>query len=323
MKKFVIFFFFLFTFLSFSSVKKLENINSWGYILQNCDIDKISKSGFSCIVMDYSYDGTEDGEFKTEDIDKIKQSGIIPIAYMSIGEAEDYRFYWKNSWNENPPEWLGKENPEWQGNYAVKFWYEDWKNIVYSYIDRILSQGFMGLYLDRVDVYEYWSDNENGENFYLSEEESAARMITFLEEIKNYCESKVTGNFYIIPQNGESLVSFQNGKVLNYVSAWAVEDLFYDALNLKNESEVNERVDVLLQIQNNSLPILVVDYVDDDSGYKGNNKKRIDDFFNKSLSYGFLPYAAIYDRELDELNIIPNVQPLTTGICKSFLFYIK
>lgn len=33
---------------------------------------------------------------------------------MSIGEAEDYRFYWQNTWKNNKPDWLLTENPQWK-----------------------------------------------------------------------------------------------------------------------------------------------------------------------------------------------------------------
>ncbi len=30
----------------------------------------------------------------------------LVVAYMSIGEAEDYRYYWKDEWGKNAPDWL-------------------------------------------------------------------------------------------------------------------------------------------------------------------------------------------------------------------------
>jgi len=83
--------------------------------LQNANPDEI----------DYSRDGTNEKRYQREEIEKIKENGIIPIAYVSIGEAENYRFYWKSEWDSVPPDWLGEENPEWHGNYAVKYWYKE------------------------------------------------------------------------------------------------------------------------------------------------------------------------------------------------------
>jgi cysteinyl-tRNA synthetase len=84
----------------------------------------------------------------------------LVICYMSIGEAEDYRWYWHPSWYASPPEWLGPENPSWEGNYKVRYWLDDWKRVIYggpsSYLDRILAAGFDGVYLDIIDAFEYW-----------------------------------------------------------------------------------------------------------------------------------------------------------------------
>jgi cysteinyl-tRNA synthetase len=79
---------------------------------------------------------------------------------MSIGEAEDYRFYWDESWNTDEPEWLEAENPDWEGNYKVRYWNSYWKSIIYgsqdAYLDKILAKGFDGVYLDIIDAFEYF-----------------------------------------------------------------------------------------------------------------------------------------------------------------------
>lgn len=82
------------------------------------------------------------------------------IAYMSIGEAEDYRYYWQGEWNKTKPSWMGSENPNWPGNYKVKYWEGDWQNIIYknsdSYLNKIQDAGFDGVYLDIIDAFEYY-----------------------------------------------------------------------------------------------------------------------------------------------------------------------
>ena len=97
---------------------------------------------------------------------KVKANGgkRLVISYMSVGEAEDYRYYWKDEWKKNPPEWLDEENPDWKGNYKVKYWIKSWQKIIYgnddSYLDKILSVGFDGVYLDIIDAFEYFEDKE-------------------------------------------------------------------------------------------------------------------------------------------------------------------
>ena len=79
---------------------------------------------------------------------------------MSIGEAEDYRFYWDTAWESNEPEWLEGENPDWPGNYKVQYWEPDWQAIIFggpdAYLDIIIAAGFDGVYLDIIDAFEYF-----------------------------------------------------------------------------------------------------------------------------------------------------------------------
>ncbi|MDA3812383.1 MAG: endo alpha-1,4 polygalactosaminidase [Spirochaetaceae bacterium] len=84
----------------------------------------------------------------------------LVIAYMSIGEAEDYRFYWKNDWEKNPPLWMDRENPHWKGNYKVRYWEPSWQELILgkedAYLDKILKTGFDGVYLDIIDAFDYF-----------------------------------------------------------------------------------------------------------------------------------------------------------------------
>jgi len=84
------------------------------------------------------------------------------VCYMSIGEAEDYRYYWEESWDKDPPSWLAGENPLWRGNYKVEYWDPDWQAIIYgdtdAYLDKIMNAGFDGVYLDIIDAYEYFEE---------------------------------------------------------------------------------------------------------------------------------------------------------------------
>ena len=93
---------------------------------------------------------------------KVKSNGgtRLVIAYMSIGEAEDYRYYWNGGWKTGSPAWLLDENPDWPGNYKVQYWNKDWQQIIYagsdSYLNKLLTSGFDGAYLDLVDAFEYF-----------------------------------------------------------------------------------------------------------------------------------------------------------------------
>lgn len=115
----------------------------------------LGASKFDMVVIDHSFDGSGDTEFTAEEIAALKdQLGGKVVAYLSIGEAEDYRWYWQSSWKNSPPAWLGTENPDWRGNFKVHYWDANWQAIILAYLDKILGQGFDGVYLDLVDAYE-------------------------------------------------------------------------------------------------------------------------------------------------------------------------
>ncbi len=95
---------------------------------------------------------------------KVKKNGKkrMICAYMSVGEAEDYRDYWQEGWDLDPPPWICEMNEKWKGNYKVMYWTKPWRDILFgskeSYLDKILDAGFDGTYLDVVDAYEYFED---------------------------------------------------------------------------------------------------------------------------------------------------------------------
>ncbi len=114
------------------------------------------------VLIDAYWNGTE--EYTSEQISGLKTKATdgsrLVIAYMSIGEAEDYRSYWDSTWNVNPPSWLAKENPDWPGNYKVRYWDEEWRAIIFgsdeSILGYIVDAGFDGVYLDIIDAFEYF-----------------------------------------------------------------------------------------------------------------------------------------------------------------------
>lgn len=92
---------------------------------------------------------------------KIKHNGgkRLVIAYLSIGEAENYRFYWKKKWNKKKPNWIVKENENWEGNCIVKYWSPEWKSIIKEYQKKLDEIGVDGYLLDTVDTYQYFEEN--------------------------------------------------------------------------------------------------------------------------------------------------------------------
>jgi len=50
-------------------------------------------------VIDYSRDGSEEGGYSPDEIQKMKDKRAISIAYLSIGEAEDLFYNGTEKWS--------------------------------------------------------------------------------------------------------------------------------------------------------------------------------------------------------------------------------
>jgi cysteinyl-tRNA synthetase, unknown class len=136
-------------------------INPVNYNTKTEFIAAVNATNYDVIIMDLFLN---EEQFTQAEITQMKHkangSSRLIVCYMSIGEAEDYRYYWQNSWNGNRPDWIAAENPNWPGNYKVKYWNEDWQGIIYknddSYLNKITYAGFDGVYLDIIDAFEYF-----------------------------------------------------------------------------------------------------------------------------------------------------------------------
>lgn len=92
---------------------------------------------------------------------KTKQNGgkRLVISYMNIGSAEKYRYYWKKTWGLHHPLWLKKKYDGYKDEIWVKFWKEEWQEIIYgnddSYTKKLVNAGFDGAYLDNIEGFYF------------------------------------------------------------------------------------------------------------------------------------------------------------------------
>lgn len=309
---------------------KLSKVDSWGYQLQNVSPLLIAKDGFDILVVDYSRDGTDRTALSREDVARLRsrtgQPDRIILAYLSIGEAEDYRYYWKSDWSEKPdrkaassmrhrpgfagapdgvsigvpekgapltrltaaaPSWLSDENPEWRGNYLVRYWDTQWQSIVFggpdSYLDKIIAAGFDGVYLDKIDANDDWQKGRP----------SAEReMVDFVKKLATYARGKRPG-FVIVPQNAEELLLYPD--YVKTIDAIAKEDLLFGGASRKDgasnpASEIAKSKNLLDKALRAKRPVLTVEYL---SKFEDIASAR-----RRLLRYGYIPFFA--RRSLDE-----------------------
>ena len=291
----IIFALLLLNFLIVKAQTNLMNTKTWAYQLQNINISNISAdTTFDLIVMDYSQDGLDENKFTPSQISTIKNSGKYAISYISIGEAENYRYYWDTNWVSSPPSWLGPENPDWEGNYKVRFWETEWQDIVFAYVDTIIQQGFDGIYLDIIDAYYYWQD-ENPEQPYAD-----SLMCMFVKNLRSHIDTETgNNNFIIIPQNGEDVINQINvssslkADFFAAINAVGVEDVFY----LGDFDEDNDydpdtyRIGELQEYLTNQKQVFSIEYL--------TNSVKIQQYTSVADSQSYIPYVCI--RALDQL----------------------
>jgi cysteinyl-tRNA synthetase, unknown class len=265
--------------------------SGWSFSITSNSFDQLLQNPAKLLVLDYSQDGTEARRYQPKDIDALHRNGQQVISYLSIGEAEDYRYYFQDSWNSNPPSWLGKLNTDWPGNFKVKYWDAEWQQQIIGYLDKIIESGFDGIYLDIVDGFDYWSDPNNGEGLVLDRADAARRMIDWVEKLTEYARvEKGKPNFFVIPQNAEDLLPYDTtGKFLQQISGVGVESLYYEKTDRQSEESIAYRSANLNKVVAAGKPVLVIDYINDQSGYQGSNKARIDDFWSRANLAGYTP----------------------------------
>jgi cysteinyl-tRNA synthetase len=248
------------------------------------------------LVIDYSRDGKAARALTPEQVDKIrvKPDGErrIVLAYLSIGEAETYRYYWKWYWGwffgVFAPRWLGGENPEWPGNYGVRYWQEGWQKIIFGgedgYLERIVKAGFDGVYLDRVDEYV---------DMVREKRNARALMIAFVKALAARARA-LKPEFLIVPQNAEALLADPSYRAV--IDGLGKEDLLFgeDVSQQPNDPKsIASNVVRLKLLTADRKPVFVVEYLD--------APQEIERARRRLERYGFIPYFT--DRALDAMRI--------------------
>ncbi len=193
------------------------------YQLQNATFTSLSATNFSVGVVDM-----DDSQLSSSEVGQLQEQGKTVFTYLSIGEAEDYRDYWiDGNWSQTPPDFALGENPQWAGNFYVKFWDADWQSIIMGRVEEAIELGYEGIYLDIVDGFmvEEVIAAYDGKDI-------RADMEQFVMAISEHAKS-LNPDFKVIPQNAVELLaeagdsSVANQDYIDAIDGVGVEDLFY------------------------------------------------------------------------------------------------
>lgn len=283
----------------------IRAVQSWGYQLQRVDLRALAASSYDLVVIDHSKDGSDEGALKPAEVAQIarKPDGgrRLVVSYLSIGEAESYRGYWQDGWKRNPPSFLLGENPEWEENYSVRFWDPAWQSIILgspeACLDRIVAQGFDGVYLDKCDVTD---DLRTHFPQAARERPDMERdMVAFVTRLAAHARRTRPG-FLVIMQNAEPLLRFPELRAA--IDGVGKEELYFglDGGEGANDTDaIGESRNMLKLAQADGKVILTVEYLGD----RGKQQQASE----QAARDGFVLFLSPRNRELASLGSGPVV----------------
>ena len=238
----------------------LAEVTYWAYQLQDLSVpgtvDALVTSRYDMLVLEPTRTDWSSGDrhFDTKSmVTRLKGSlasdGVhrkLVLAYVDIGEAEDWRWYWtwSRDWNckgEPPADWpeyiLACDPDGWEGNYPVAYWDATWKDVLLygvqqgtpqgrdydSVVDQVVRDGFDGIYLDWVEAFEDLHVIAAAQETGLDPGEE---MVALIGEIRDYAAARSPG-FRIVQQNAASLID-DHPELLGMVDAIAQEAVWFD-----------------------------------------------------------------------------------------------
>ena len=243
--------------------RPLVQAKNWHYQLANVDLAKVATVDADVVVVDYAIGGVPLTREEVASL-KVRPGGKprIVLSYLSVGEGEEKRFYWKPEWKDDAtgrPHWIKMNNCAWPGAWAVRYWEDGWKEIVYrgedSYLKRIIAAGFDGVYLDRVDMFEDFPGIKD------EQPRAAKEMIALVSELASTGRAIKPG-FIVVPNNGLGLLADRNFR--RAIDGFGMEELLFSEKTTgvrNNEAKIRAALELLAKLQWDYKPVFTLEYL--------------------------------------------------------------
>ncbi len=226
----------------------LTNVETWAYNIQYVNTttqhDELVGTHFDMYVLEPVVTEDEEENFDIAGlITEIRDYNVtnhhknpVILAYVDMGQAEDWRWYWKAGWGPGNPEWIVAGDPDgWEGNYPVAYWYTGWQDIVIygtdgmSHVQATLDAGFDGIYMDWVEAFSDTAVVAKAETDGITNTVTA--MLDFIENIRTYARVTATNanpNYWVVAQNAPDLYQEDTNRYEELIDAIALEAIWYD-----------------------------------------------------------------------------------------------
>ncbi len=216
----------------------LSEVRHWMYQLQDLNedgaVEALAATPYDMLVLEPGHNFTEWPYDAAEMVTALRQTpdgrNRVLLAYIDIGQAEDYRDYWGTDWvapgpgEVGVPDFLLTIDPDgWSGNYPLAYWDPRWQALWLGpdgIVAELADFGFDGIYLDWVEAYDDVYVQRAAEAAGVSPE---IEMIAFIEAL-----GAAGGNgFLVVPQNAPYLIDADPARYVAAIDALAVEDTWF------------------------------------------------------------------------------------------------
>ncbi len=122
---------------------------------------KIHETNYDLVIVDVFHGRSPLSKQAVETLKYKKIGGRRKVlAYMDIGSASSYLYYWKPYWREGSPLWISAPVRGDPDRFYVEYWNPEWQKIITgdtkSYVYGAIDLGFDGVVLGGLDAYRYF-----------------------------------------------------------------------------------------------------------------------------------------------------------------------
>jgi cysteinyl-tRNA synthetase len=200
-------------------------VTSWVYQLQGYPrgrLDALIRAPQQLAVIDLARDARRD-YFRPEEVEALRASGKLVLAYFEIGSIEKFRPEYRPL-RAQAADLILNRWPDWPDEYFVRYWDPRWwDRVVRPRVDRAVSAGFDGVYLDTPLAYE---ELDLSMVPGASRDALARRMADLIVRVSGYAKTRRNG-MLVVPQNSPELRAYPGYQ--DAIDGIGMEELFFQA----------------------------------------------------------------------------------------------
>lgn len=258
--------FFVVIFALAADARKVRYRSQFFVQLTNATFETLARAPQTILVVD-----PDDARLTAEENGILNSQGKNVFAYVSVGQAENFRSYWSSEWTTNSSSIYVKADPEYVFGMVVKYWEPEWKNALLEYLgDNVFPYNYSGIMLDYLQNYDQFTDVRPN---------AMQDMIDLSKAVVDETR-RINPEAIIIAQDSPSLWDLSD-EYKQMVDILSVQEVWFDA-NGKSKSAnwTQSQLDILRRASNAKKVVMLEEYVEKNS--------QVCMFYKKCTLEGFL-----------------------------------